>query len=136
MLSTGRLEGADGERRRDLQRKAIQGRDAGLCGDGAWRELRPRRHAHSSRSKGWLRKFCGCHRRLPEAGVSRYVRRRQVQSDPQLKRMSVGDVLPDSGVRYLGIPLRYGAPFYRCAIIGGDVVIVDPSTSRVIQVIE
>lgn len=65
-----------------------------------------------------------------------YVRRQKVQSDPQLKRMSVGDVLPDSGVRYFEIPLRYGAPFYRCAIIRGDVVIVDPSTDRVIQVID
>ena len=65
-----------------------------------------------------------------------YVRRQQAQSDPQLKRMSVGDVLPDSGVRFFGIPLGYGAPFYRYAKIGGVVVIVDPSTSRIIQVID
>ena len=70
-----------------------------------------------------------------------YVKRRQTQSDPQLanpglKRVSVGDVLPDSSVRYYGIPLRYGAPFYRFVVIGEEAVIVDPSTGRIIQVID
>jgi hypothetical protein len=65
-----------------------------------------------------------------------YVKRRQMQSDPQLKRLSVGEVLPDSGVRYYGIPLRYGSPLYRYAVIGEEVVIVDPTIGRVIQVVE
>jgi Protein of unknown function (DUF1236) len=65
-----------------------------------------------------------------------YVRRRKMQSDPQIKRMSVGDTLPDSGVRYYEIPLRYGAPFYRCVAIGEEVVIADPRTGRVIQVVD
>jgi hypothetical protein len=65
-----------------------------------------------------------------------YVRRRQMHSDPLLKRVAVGDVLPDSGVSYYEIPLRYGAPFYRCVVIGEEVVIIDPSTSRVIQVLD
>ena len=55
---------------------------------------------------------------------------------PELKRMSVGDILPESGVRYYDIPLRYGAPFYRCVVIGDRVAIVDPSTGGVIQVID
>ena len=54
-------------------------------------------------------------------------------SDPDLKRVSVGDILSDSGVKYYGIPLRYGAPFYRCAVIADEVVIVEPSTDRVIE---
>ena len=65
-----------------------------------------------------------------------YVRRRKMQSDPEIKRVSVGDTLPDSGVRYYEIPLRYGAPFYRCVVIGEEVVIADPSTGRVIQVVD
>ena len=65
-----------------------------------------------------------------------YVRRRKMQSDPQIKRMSVGDTLPDSSVRYYEIPLRYGAPFYRCVVIGEEVVISDPRTGRVIQVVD
>jgi hypothetical protein len=65
-----------------------------------------------------------------------YMKRRQMQSNPQLKHVSVGDILPDSSVRYYGIPLRYGAPLYRCAVIGEQVVIVDPRVGRVIQVID
>lgn len=65
-----------------------------------------------------------------------YVRRRQMYSDPLPKRVSVGDVLPDSGVRYYEIPLHYGAPSYRCVVIGEEVVIADPSTGRVVQVVD
>ena|SRR5271167_1458522 len=65
-----------------------------------------------------------------------YVRRRKMQSDPQIKRVSVGDILPDSGVRYYEIPLSNGAPFYRCVVIGEEVVIADPSTGRIIQVVD
>jgi hypothetical protein len=65
-----------------------------------------------------------------------YVKRKQMHSDLFVKQVSVGDVLPDSGVIYYGIPLRYGAPFYRCVVIGEKVVIADPSTGRVIQVVD
>jgi hypothetical protein len=65
-----------------------------------------------------------------------YVKRRQMHSDLLVKHVSVGDLLPDSGVIYYDIPLRYGAPFYRCVVIGEQVVIADPSTGRVIQVID
>ena len=34
-----------------------------------------------------------------------YVNRRQMQSDSQFRRVSVGDILPDSGVRFYQIPL-------------------------------
>lgn len=59
-----------------------------------------------------------------------------MQSDPRLERVSVGDLLPELSARYYEIPLRYGAPFYRCAVIGEEAVIVDPSTGRVIQVLD
>ena len=64
-----------------------------------------------------------------------YVKRQQMRSGPLIGRVSVGDILPDSGVRYYDIPLRYGAPFYRCVVIGDEVVIADPSTGRVVQVV-
>jgi hypothetical protein len=64
-----------------------------------------------------------------------YVKRHRMHSDLLLKHVSVGDILPDSGVIYYDIPLRYGAPFYRCVVIGEKVVIADPTTGRVIQVI-
>ena len=65
-----------------------------------------------------------------------YVKLRHIRSDQKVKQVSVGDNLPDWGVRYYGIPLRYGYPFYRFAVIGEEVVIVDPSTGRVVQVID
>ena len=65
-----------------------------------------------------------------------YVKRQQMRSGLLTSRVSVGDILPDSGVRYYDIPLRYGAPFYRCVVIGDEVVIADPSTGRVVQVVD
>ena len=65
-----------------------------------------------------------------------YVNRHQMHSDLFVKHVSVGDVLPESGVTYYDLPLRYGAPFYRCAVVGEKVVIADPSTGRVIQVVD
>jgi hypothetical protein len=65
-----------------------------------------------------------------------YERQRQMRSDLLLKHVSAGDILPDSGVIYYDIPLRYGAPFYRCVVVGEQAVIADPSTGRVIQVID
>lgn len=64
-----------------------------------------------------------------------YVKRQHMQSGLLVKHVSVGDILPDSGVIYYGIPLSYGAPFYRCVVIDGEIVIADPSTGRVIQVV-
>ena len=64
-----------------------------------------------------------------------YVKRQQMHSGLLVKTVSVGDILPDSGVRYYDIPLRYGTPFYRCVVIGDEVVIADPSTGRVVQVV-
>jgi hypothetical protein len=65
-----------------------------------------------------------------------YVKRLNIASDLRLLSVSVGDVLPDSGVRYFEIPLYYGAPFYRWATIGGKVVIVDRATRRVVEAID
>jgi hypothetical protein len=64
-----------------------------------------------------------------------YVKRHQMRSR-LVDRVAVGDILPDSGVTYYDIPLHYGAPFYRCAVIGEQVVIADPRSGRVIQVVD
>ena len=65
-----------------------------------------------------------------------YVKRHRTHSDPLVQHVSVGDILPDSCVIYYDFPLRYGAPFYRCIVFGEKVVIADPSTGRVIQVVD
>jgi hypothetical protein len=64
-----------------------------------------------------------------------YVKRHQMRSR-LVDRVAVGDILPDSGVTYYDIPLHYGAPFYRCAVIGEEVVIADPRSGRVVQVLD
>jgi hypothetical protein len=52
------------------------------------------------------------------------------------RRVSVGDVLPDSGLLYYDIPLSYGLGLYRFTVVDGVPVIVDPTTSRAVEVIE
>ena len=109
----------------DLQAKNIQRRHRCLRGD-AWR--RPRAGLDQISEVVIVAD--------QKPAVLAYVRRRNMQSDPEIKHVSVGDTLPDSGIRYYEIPLRYGAPFYRCVVIGEEVVIADPSTGRVIQVVD
>jgi hypothetical protein len=48
----------------------------------------------------------------------------------------VGDVLPDSGLLYYDIPLSYGLGLFRFTIVDGETVIVDPTTSRAVGVID
>jgi Protein of unknown function (DUF1236) len=65
-----------------------------------------------------------------------YVERRKMRSSSLVKRVSVGDVLPQEGVTYYDIPLHFGAGLYRCAVIAGKAAIVDPRMGRVVEVIE
>ena len=51
-------------------------------------------------------------------------------------RVSVGDVLPDSGLLYYDIPLSYGLGLFRFTVVDGETVIVDPRTSRAVAVID
>ena len=48
----------------------------------------------------------------------------------------VGTVLPSSGVTYYEVPATYGAREYRYTRVNNRVVLVDPSTRRIVQVIE
>ena len=48
----------------------------------------------------------------------------------------VGTVLPSSGVTYYEVPSTYGAREYRYTRVNNRVVLVDPSTRRIVQVIE
>ena len=48
----------------------------------------------------------------------------------------VGTVLPSSGVTYYEVPATYGVREYRYTRVNNRVVLVDPRTHRVVQVIE
>jgi hypothetical protein len=47
----------------------------------------------------------------------------------------VGVVLPDSGVTYYDVPPDYNVPTYKYTVVNDHVVLVDPSTRRIVQVI-
>lgn len=48
----------------------------------------------------------------------------------------VGADLPSSGVTYYDVPKEYGVSRYRYTVVNDRTVLVDPSTHRVIQVID
>ena len=65
-----------------------------------------------------------------------YVKRQRPISRSLSRRVSVGEVLPDSGLLYYDIPLSYGRGLLRFTIVDGETVIVDPTTSRAVEVID
>jgi hypothetical protein len=48
----------------------------------------------------------------------------------------VGAVLPDSGVTYYEVPREYNATNYRYTVVNNRTVLVDPSTRRIVEVVE
>ena len=50
--------------------------------------------------------------------------------------VAVGTVLPSSGVTYYEVPATYGVKEYRYTRVNNRVVLVDPSTRRIVQVIQ
>ena len=52
------------------------------------------------------------------------------------EEVRVGAVLPSSGVEYYEVPAEYGVRNYRYTVVNNRTVLVDPSTRRVVQVVE
>jgi len=50
--------------------------------------------------------------------------------------LAVGTVLPQQGVVYSEVPAEYGVSGYRYTVVNNRAVLVEPSTRRVIQIIE
>ena len=50
--------------------------------------------------------------------------------------VAVGTVLPQQGVVYSEVPAEYGVSGYRYTVVNNRAVLVEPSTRRVIQIIE
>jgi hypothetical protein len=48
----------------------------------------------------------------------------------------VGADLPSSGVTYYEVPMEYGVTNYRYTVVNDRTVLVDPSTHRIVQVID
>ncbi|AZO82069.1 MULTISPECIES: DUF1236 domain-containing protein [unclassified Bosea (in: a-proteobacteria)] len=50
--------------------------------------------------------------------------------------LSVGTVLPQQGVTYRDVPAEYGVSGYRYTVVNDRTVLVEPSTGRIVQIIE
>jgi hypothetical protein len=64
-----------------------------------------------------------------------YVVRQDVPSYRYQNEVAVGTVLPAEGVRYYEVPEQYGAREYRYTVVNDQVVLVDPRSRRVVQVV-
>ncbi|MBY0299482.1 MAG: DUF1236 domain-containing protein [Methylobacterium sp.] len=69
--------------------------------------------------------------RFREYATSRRVRSYDYDGD-----IAVGTVLPSSGVSYYEVPAEYGVRGRRYTVVNDRVVLVDPGTRRVVQVID
>jgi len=60
-------------------------------------------------------------------------RRESYRYDQDLR---LGAVLPEAGITYYDVPADYHAPGYRYAYVNDRLVLVDPRTHRVVEIID
>jgi hypothetical protein len=65
-----------------------------------------------------------------------YVEERHVPSYRYEREVRVGEDLPSAGVTYYEVPREYGVTRYRYTVVNDRTVLVDPSTHRIVQVID
>ena len=65
-----------------------------------------------------------------------YVVREQMPSYRYSDEFVVGAVLPESGVTYYDVPADYHVTGYRYTYVNDHVVLVDPRTRRIVQIID
>lgn len=65
-----------------------------------------------------------------------YVEERHVPSYRYEREVRVGEDLPPAGVTYYEVPREYGVTRYRYTVVNDRTVLVDPSTHRIVQVID
>src|ERR1700738_1052628 len=70
------------------------------------------------------------------AGLTSYVEERHVPSYRYEHEVRVGEDLPSAGVTYYEVPREYGVTRYRYTVVNDRTVLVDPSTHRIVQVID
>ncbi len=52
------------------------------------------------------------------------------------EEVRVGAVLPSSGVTYYEVPAEYGVRNYRYTVVNDRVVLVEPGTRRIVQIVQ
>jgi hypothetical protein len=65
-----------------------------------------------------------------------YIIRERVPNYTIPDRVTVGGVLPETGVTYYDVPQTYAVTPYRYTVVNGQTVLVEPRTRRIVQVVE
>jgi subtilisin family serine protease len=65
-----------------------------------------------------------------------YIDQEQVPDYKISESVKVGTVLPEIGVSIYDVPQRFGQTTSRYTVVNGETVLVEPSTRRIIQVID
>jgi Protein of unknown function (DUF1236) len=65
-----------------------------------------------------------------------YVVRERVPNYSVPDRITVGGILPESGVTIYDVPQSFGATPYRYTVVNGATILVEPRTRRIVQVID
>ena len=65
-----------------------------------------------------------------------YVIREHIPSYRYSNDVRVGVVLPPAGVEFYDVPAEYGVRGYRYTVVNDRIVLVDPRTRRIVDVIE
>ena len=65
-----------------------------------------------------------------------YIVRERVPDYTISDRVSVGTVLPETGVIYYDVPQRFGSTPLRYTVVNGETVLVEPRSRRIVQVID
>ena len=65
-----------------------------------------------------------------------YVTEQRKPSYAYTSELKIGAELPKSGVTYYEVPAEYGVKQYRYTVVNNRTILVDPSTHRVMQVID
>lgn len=64
-----------------------------------------------------------------------YVTTQKRPSYKYKEEVRTGVILPESGVTYYEVPAEYGVRDYRYTVVNDQVVLVDPKTRRIVQVV-
>lgn len=65
----------------------------------------------------------------------RYVIEQHLPSYQYEEPVAVGAVLPEDGIQYYDVPAEYGEVRYRYTVVNDEVVLVDPGTRRIVEVV-
>jgi hypothetical protein len=65
-----------------------------------------------------------------------YVIKQHPRSFTYDEPVTVGAVLPPDGIEYYEVPAQYGHVTYRYTVVNDEVVLVDPGTRRIVQIVQ